>query len=290
MPKELTHWAAAWAGLMRLPPDSPLRRSLETNKSCYLMGAVLPDTLLHFLGGPYRKTAFGLADRFHSSTNNSYLPLINFLDSRENGSITPAVEATLLGIACHMEADILFHPFVYGISDCNMAIHYRVETELDLWFLRKGLIPPVFRVSELLKTNLFQNAIMLLSGVFDPDGQLPESAISKSLENHAMFQSMYYNPAWVLTAKLLAMIPGTPVKNWQWLFYPFFWKSGQDRDWPASWREPATGKTRNDTPEQLFEAAATRISAILTETERSGLKSAFSKQPGENLLTGLPPQ
>ena len=290
MPKELIHWKAAWEALRRLPADSGLRKSIEANRNCYLAGAVLPDTLLHFLGGPYQDIAFSLCDSFHSPKKSSYLPLLNFLDSVETASISPAVEAALLGISCHMEADILFHPFVYAISGMNMGIHYRTETELDLWLLGKGSSPPVFRLNELLDPAAAMTLINVLGGVFDPDRKLPDAAITKSLENHALFQSMYSSPLWIITARTLGLIPGTPVKNWQWLFYPLRWKQGRDFEWPAEWRDPVSGKKRIETPDELLERVIERIGGILQETEQAGLKSAFAKQPGENLLTGLLPE
>jgi len=50
MPKEILHWWLASAAQQRLPLDRATRQLLEEQQAAYLVGAVLPDTLLHLRG------------------------------------------------------------------------------------------------------------------------------------------------------------------------------------------------------------------------------------------------
>jgi len=289
MPKELLHWTAAAEAAKRLPHESSLRLLLDAHRNSYLLGAVLPDTLLHLLWGPYRETAFKLSDNFHAPPCNSYLPLYNFLRSRDNDPLSQGTIATLLGVASHIESDITFHPFVYSQAGSKIAVHYRIETELDLWLLHAGITPPALLFTDLLTEESYNCAATVISAIFDPADKLPLDAVRQSINNHGRFQGMYGKPLWIITARVLGLIPGTPAKGWQWLFYPFDWKKGKETEWPESWKDPSDNRIRNEGPEELFATSVERIARLLMAVEREGIISAIEKQPGENLLTGLPP-
>lgn len=288
MPKELTHWWLASEALRRLPLDRPTRQLLEEQQAAYLVGAVLPDSLLHILRGPHGLTARHLADTFHDSSSHCYTPLLTFLTKTPN--LAPAQQACLLGIATHIEADIVFHPFVYAQAGSDLGQHYRIETNLDLWLLHRGKRPPVLTLRELLTADTVVAAVAVLAGVVDPHGQLPADVISEALQQHARLQARYGDVGWQLLARVLGLLPGTPVHRWQHLFYPFFfWKNGRAIHWPQRWRHPASDSERGDTPEGLLTEALTRISTLLRAVDDVGLPAALRKQPGENLLTGLSP-
>lgn len=288
MPKELTHWWIAEEGLRRLPLDRPTRQVLEEQRDAYLIGAVLPDTLLHLLRGPYHHAAHRLADDFHDSRGHSYGPLLSFL--ARSPDPPAAQQACLLGIATHIEADIVFHPFVYAQAGTDLGRHYRIETDLDLWLLHTGKRPSALTLLELLSDEAFNVAVAVLAGVFDPNASLPLPVIDEALRLHATLQGRYGSRGWQLVARLLGLVPGTPFQRWQHLFYPcFFWQRGRDVSWPQRWLHPASGSERGDSPDGLVGEAITRVSTLLRAVDDRGLTTALRKQPGENLLTGLPP-
>ena len=306
MPKELTHWWLAAQAVEKLNPDSPLRQLLHQEQQLYLTGAVLPDTLLHLVAGRWSAAALASADRFHDPPGSSYQPLIRFLEgqgSRVKGqggndspvvapcplTLDPAVIACLLGVAAHIEADIVCHPFVYALSGNDMTRHYAVETGLDLWLLATHHKPPVLRLRDLVDQRVQDTAVTVLGGLFDPSGTLPEQALRQAVALHVLIQGMYGAPGWQLAAGLLALLPVPFLRSRHKLFYPFGWKRGRKGVWPDSWQHPVTGETSTKDPQELMDNAVARIVRMLVQVEVLGIKEAFAAQAGENLLTGLIP-
>lgn len=288
MPKEILHWWLASAAQQRLPLDRATRQLLEEQQAAYLVGAVLPDTLLHLQGDGQHALARHLADRFHDSQTHCYAPLLSF--AAKNPPLTPAQQACLLGIACHIETDIVFHPFVYALSGNDLGRHYRVETDLDLWLLHSNRRPPELELRELMTEETVDAAATVLAGVFDPQTLLPAAIIADALRRHAVIQARYGSIPWQLLARLLGLLPGTPFHRWQHLFYPVFnWRQGRPVQWPARWNHPTNGNERGDTPQGLLIEALSRITDLLRAVDEHGLATALRKQPGENLLTGLSP-
>jgi len=288
MPKEILHWWLASAAQQRLPLDRATRQLLEEQQAAYLVGAVLPDTLLHLQGTGHHALARHLADRFHDGQTHSYAPLLSFLTATPQ--LTPAQQACLLGIACHMEADIVFHPFVYALAGSDLGRHYRVETDLDLWLLHSGRRPPELKLCQLMSKETTNVATTVLAGVFDPQTLLPADTIAEALRRHALIQNRYGDTGWQLLARLLGLLPGTPFHRWQHLFYPVFsWRQGRPVQWPTRWNHPVNGIERGDTPQGLLFEALNRITDLLRAVDDHGLAAALRKQPGENLLTGLNP-
>ncbi len=288
MPKELTHWWLADQAIKQLP-DCNVRVLLQKYHSAYLVGAVIPDTLLHLISGPWSSIALKLGHDFHEPESGSYVPLASFAENRVC-NYDSAVFACLLGISSHMEADIVFHPFICAMSGQDIGLHYGYETELDLWLLNTGKTPPVWHLEELLTESVAKAALVTASGVFDPDGMLPAGVMERALNLHSRIQSMYGSPFWQLLASGLALLPFTFLRNLHKLFYPFDWKHGRSPDWPSRWKDPATGIDRDDTPCQLADEAVNRIVNLFLKIESEGVVSALKKHPGENLVTGIAPR
>lgn len=299
MPKELTHWWLAAQAQHRLPPDSPTRHLLTVQQSAYLAGSVLPDTLLHLILGRWSATALRLAHAFHEPPGNSYAPLVRFVEQQGEeyqkavsdsspGPLTldPAFIACLLGIAAHIEADIVFHPYICALSGNDIGLHYRYETDLDLWLLKDGRKPPVWRFKELLTGQVSDVAVSVAHAVFDPEEELPPSAIRQALQLHSSIQGMYGSPGWQLLAGCLTLLPVPALRSRQKLFYPFNWQKGRSLLWPDRWTDPATGQIRHETPEKLAEKAVERIGRLLCRVDQTGLADTLRDQPGENLITG----
>lgn len=288
MPKELTHWWLATEAVKQLPLDRTVRQLLEEHQSAYLVGAVLPDTLLHLVRGPWSDTALQLAQRFHEPAGSSYAPLLHYA---ENTALNPAATACLLGIASHIDADITFHPYICALAGDDLGQHYRLETELDLWLLYQGRKPPVFRLEELLSGQVSEVAATVLQGVFDPERKLPQEVLHKTIQLHSRIQAMYGSPYWQLLARLLGALPVPSLRRWQKLFYPPDWQRGRTKDWPDQWFHHATGRKRGDTPDGLAADALNRIAGLLRRVDEQGCIRSFRSHPGENLITGMaPPQ
>jgi len=287
MPKELTHWILAERTLERLG-KGPLAGALRGNLPLYLAGAVLPDTLLHIFRGPYDPAARTLANRFHDAHGNSYAPLIA-AESRFPHGIPPELTACLMGVLSHMQADMVLHPFVYALSgQKDIGRHYRLETDIDVRFLRRGVKPPAYRLTRLLhgqnKEVLLQAARLL----FDPDETLPRHALEHALALHCRFQGMYGHPAWKVAARVLGTLLGSPFREQQHLFYPLtpFGKvTGGGTG--ETWHCPVTGDPHNATVEELSEEVVQRTAELFTRIETAGsLAAVLHHPPGGNLLTG----
>lgn len=286
MPKELTHWWLAAEAVQKLPLECTIRHLLEEHQACYLVGAVLPDTLLHLVRGRWSATALQLARDFHQPPGNSFSPLISFA---EKNTLTPAATACLLGVASHIEADIVFHPYICALSGKDLGRHYQIETELDLYLLAEGIKPPVWRLDELLTEEVSDQVVQVLRRTFDPEGRLPDGVLQHALRLHGKIQGMYGSPPWQLLAWMLGLLPNYWLRSYQKLFYPFDWRQGRSKEWPDSWRDQLTGQERRDTPAGLAVKACTRMTDLLRRVEHQGILHSFREQPGEDLITGLAP-
>jgi hypothetical protein len=291
MPKEITHWILAERTLDRLKVTSPLAPVILGHHDAYLGGAVLPDTLLHLFRGPDSTTALRLADSFHDTRGNSYEPLIR-AEKERGGTLPRDLLACLLGVISHMQADMIFHPYVYALSGVDdIGRHYRLETAIDVHFLRRGEEPPVRRMAQLVTpatAPLLTGAMALL---FDPHGRLPRRALERALGLHCRIQGMYDVLAWKIAARVLGALLGSPFREQAQLFYPLRASASGHRamiDSVVQWRHPVTGGASSASPDDLAEETVTRSAAIFRRVEESGaLVSALHDPPGANLLTGL---
>jgi Zinc dependent phospholipase C len=290
MPKEMTHWVLAERSLAALSSDSSLRAIIRDHHETYLGGAVLPDTLLHLIRGPYTKTALELAHRFHDSAGCSYTPLIA-AERRYPDGLPPDLMACLLGVIAHMQADIVFHPFVYAQSGTDdIGRHYQVETGIDCHFMCQETAPVVKRLSELLSPAVHDALITVCSLLFDPEGLLPHTAIDQALKLHCRFQAMYDRTHWKLAVRLAAHLAGPPFDRQRHLFYPLTGRrgTGSSGNDAVEWRHPVSGRSRRTSIEELAEEAVQRIKAAFERIETAGsLSLALTGSPGENLLTGM---
>lgn len=290
MPKEITHWILAERTAEQLA-GSRLADIISSHHEAYLGGAVLPDTLLHLFRGADSTTALQLADSFHDATGNSYAPLME-AEARHGGVIPHNLLACLLGVLSHMQADMVFHPYVYSLSGVtDIGRHYRLETAIDVHFLRRPLTPPVRRMDHLVTPATAPLLIDAMALLFDPAGLLPREALERSLELHCRIQGMYDALPWKIAALVLGTLLGSPFREQRQLFYPLR-SSGSGHcamiDSVVQWRHPVTGVASSASPDDLAEETITRSVALFRRVEESGtLASALHDPPGANLLTGL---
>jgi hypothetical protein len=291
MPKEITHWMLAEQALQSLPRGSRLRTTISEHRDAYLGGAVLPDTLAHIFRGPFHPKARQLGQRFHDQEGNSYAPLITAELQFPDGIPAPLLSC-LLGVVSHMEADIALHPWVYAATgDGGIGEHYRLETAIDVHFIRKGAAPAERRLDRLM-SPCAREALVTAAGVlFDREAELPRRALEQSLELHCRFQGMYDQTLWKLSMKVLGKVCGSPYKEQRQLFYPV--RKSKVELVPAGdagdWLDPESGQLRSETLEDLAQKAVEKTVEIFRRIEETGsFATALADHHGPNLLTGLP--
>ncbi|GFE61105.1 zinc dependent phospholipase C family protein [Geobacter sp. AOG2] len=289
MPKELTHWMLAAQSLAGLEDTRRLSVLIREHRALYLAGAVLPDTLLHLYFGPHGPAALRLAHQFHDTAGNSYAPLIRIEESYGAAGLPAEMLACLLGVLSHMEADIVFHPFVYAHSGVgDIGRHYHVETALDCHFSRQGIYFPAQRLDSLMTPAIRAELVTASALLFDPEGQLPRQALERALTLHCRIQALYGNTFWKLAARLLACLPVPLFKHARHLFYPLTRSEDDPGELPGTWRHPVTGEEKTETPDDLAKEVVQRTVALFQRIDaEDGLKEVLSASPGENLLTGL---
>lgn len=290
MPKELTHWLIADQVLAGLDNNSRLRGIIAAQLATYRCGAVLPDTLLHLFRGPWAAEALELAHSFHDSAGNSFAPLIRAEAGFPDGLPAPLL-ACLLGVITHIVTDICFHPYVFALTGAaGIGRHYRIETDIDCYFLSTGLAPTARTLSSLVSPENRKTLVSVCALLFDPQGRLPRPALEQALALQCRFQAMYDQTFWKLVVRLLAGVIGSPFREKRHLFYPMSHShaakriTGRDQ----GWRHPVSGELQQSTPHGLAREAVDRCISLFTLIEERGtLSAALDSSPGENLLTGL---
>jgi hypothetical protein len=291
MPKELTHWILAERALYGLNEDSRLRGVMLSHRAAFLGGAVLPDTLLHLFRGPYARTALSLGHRFHDTLDNSFAPLI-LAEANCPGGLSDDLLACLLGVICHMQADIVFHPFVYALGGIDdIGRHYRLETAIDVHLLCNGAVPPVRHFAELVTPD--SRALLVASAglLFDPEKELPPLKLDQALSMHCRLQNLYDRTGWKITAGIISGLPGSPFREQRHLFYPLNPVSAEFAGiagLAGEWRHPVSGVVSRSSVDDLAADAVLQTISVFRRIEsRGSLAAALKNPPGANLLTGV---
>jgi hypothetical protein len=190
-----------------------------------------------------------------------------------------------------MEADVALHPFVYAATgETDIGRHYKLETDIDVHFLRQGAAPAERRLDRLLCAATREVMVNAAGMLFDPEGELPRRALEHSLALHCRFQAMYDRILWKLAVRVLAKVCGSPFREQRHLFYPLRGRGdgrvGTVKD--GKWCHPESGEVKSGTIEDLAGDAVERTVAVFRRIEEAGtLAAALGSQPGANLLTGL---
>lgn len=290
MPKEITHWMVAEQALAALPDQSRLKATLHQHRELYLGGAVLPDSLLHIFRGPFHPTALNLGHAFHDQEGNSYAPFIR-AERRLAEEIPQPLLAAFLGVISHMEADATLHPYVYAATGSGgIGEHYRLETGIDVHFLKRGFVPMQRRLERLLCPATREALVAAAGHLFDPNEKLPRHALEHALDLHCRFQAMYDRAFWKVAVRVLGKVVGSPFREQRHLFYPLLRGDGMPIHVGGSgeWRHPETGEVRNESVDELVQKAVARTAAVFGRIEEAGsFAAALEEHPGRNLLTGL---
>lgn len=147
MPKEIVHWLIAeqTASLLR---GTPLEKDVMANPECLRFGAVFPDILYYLAGDSTFSRIGGLADVLHGNRGEDTYQFLRVLSAMTETSEKPnPLTAFWIGVASHLQADIVFHPLIYYLTGNyhderpdkrSLAIqrHRRLETVLDMYFIR----------------------------------------------------------------------------------------------------------------------------------------------------------
>lgn len=280
MPKEKTHWLIAEHLAERIPLGHPLHHLIREHRQLYLIGAVLPDTLLHALVGTDHQKALTAAVHFHAPNHHSYQPLIDLLSMRplDNGE-----QALLLGVATHIETDILFHPCIETMAAGDRSEHYRLETLLDLWLTQRYTIQ-TSTLSSLLSDSSFSITTSLMPHLFHATPRLSTSQCGVYLRLHALLQSWYGSETARACATVLAKLMPS-LRDYRQLWYPT--KPPDDWPWPAKCH--TCHELSCSMPDLLLDRVADRLDLLLERVIQGGLQQAFLAQPGEGLVSGQVP-
>lgn len=274
--------------LERLDSAGALHELVVAHHDLYLAGAVLPDTLLHLFYGPWSKQALLLADQFHDTAGNSFMPLMEAEKKFPQGLPAPLM-ACMLGVICHMQADVVLHPFVYAHSGVeDIGRHYRFETDIDCHVVQSCRLRSGRRLATMVQPANRGHLMTVLSLVFDPCATLPEAAFKQALGLHCRLQGMYDSTFWKLAAHGLALLPIRFLRQNRHLFYPLLHGATGDSRFAGQWRHPVTGEQMNKSLDDLLEEAVNSTVAVLQRIEQGGsLAEALADPPGGNLLTGI---
>jgi len=290
LPKELTHWIVAEQAHKKLHSESRLYGIIDQYQKEYLAGAVLPDTLLHLFSGPHAGSALSAAGRFHNTDGNSYDPLIR-AELAHGQSFSDPVLSCLLGVISHMQADIVFHPYIFALTGIdNIGRHYQLETDIDMYLTSKYQQPPVNKLYDLITAETEQTLITVAELLYS-DAEISRMAISRALKLHCRFQSMYGNTFWKLVVNLLGVFLGKPYSQQRHLFYPIELSGENDFNQmieAVEWEHPVTGEVRKSKIESLVDDAVKRTVEVFRRIEvEKSLAAALADPPGCNLLTGM---
>lgn len=274
--------------LEQLESTGALQELIMAHSNLYLAGAVLPDTLLHLFYGPWSKQALMLACQFHDTADNSFMPLIKAETKFPHGMPAPLM-ACLLGVICHIQADVVLHPFVYAKSGVeDMGRHYHVETAIDCHLVQSCRMRSGRRLVEMVQPANCKDILAALSLLFDPGATLPEAVLKQALQLHCRLQSLYDNTFWKLAVRGLALLPIHFFRQNRHLFYPLLHGAKADSTLAGQWRHPVTAEQMNKSLDDLLKEAVSSTVAVLRRIEQSGsLADALIYPPGGNLLTGM---
>lgn len=120
-----------------------LKKIIRENKKLYLIGLHGPDIFFYY--HPFSKNRVSdYGTLLHEQTAS-----VLFEDEVKKYQQSPseAMEAYLLGFACHYLLDSTCHPYIGKFVDHTGISHAKIETSLDQYFmLEDGLDPLVYTV------------------------------------------------------------------------------------------------------------------------------------------------
>ena len=290
MPKEITHWLIAEEIVATLGQTSRLKKIITEYKHLYLVGAVLPDSLLYLKHGKDATTVIKKAEEIDNAPD-SYFFIKNYFDTKI-GRLTDAELSLLAGIVIHFFTDSVFHPFIYYFGGMNNANHFILETYADLYFkgeskpTHKWLFRNILSSCEIASEQLIETVYTIF---FEPKS-IEKKSIQRMLNLHAFIQAQFNNPFSRFILQVINKLPGIHMDEKVALFYPATKpKPGTFFNKKYEYEHPVTGETHLAGLEDLKKQVVKKGVSFFT--------SFFSKNPfhkeafnalHDNANTGLP--
>jgi hypothetical protein len=301
MPKHITHWILAEKAYLNIKGDSVLKKIIKSYKHLYLTGAVILDTPFFLLYGRDGKIMNCVAEKIHDAAHNSYIIFKDVIDAHER-VMPDAVFSLLLGIITHIQADAVFHPFVYyfsgkGIADKKeRACHHTLEAYLDLYFKEgfeihnKGLFSEVVKQIE-MEENAFREVLTTLFALERKSGM---NMIKKAIKMNSFIQGLFDKNFPRILLQFLNFFPGMDLCDSISHFYPHPKPlPGIMFLHPFAYRHPVTGQKLKTSVDELAEQTVQQILEVFGVIEKNcsrkdSLAEVLRGLIGPNLYTGLP--
>jgi hypothetical protein len=310
MPKEIVHWLIAEEAASLLKGTS-LENAVAENPACLRFGAIFPDVLFYLVGNRYFRRIGRLADILHGTDGEDTYRLLRSLSetpgtSGESGPLT----AFWIGVAAHLQADIVFHPLIYYLTGNyhdkrpeirTLAIqrHRRLEVILDMYFtrektsgqLRSYSLGRICNQLELPMPNLLKIASQTLAELSDSRPEEIAFGLRRALRYFVLMQNLCSRPfLGSILFRMEKLLP-QPLREITALFQaPQLAAHFSFLSKPVIYRNPVSGKKMESTVDLLF-AKAVHDSADLCKNLQQYIPdrnySAVS-QWGPSLSFGIP--
>lgn len=264
MPKEITHWRIAEDVFAGLAQSSRLNTIINNYKNLYLLGAVLPDSLMYMKFGKDAAKILNRAREIHNAID-SYEFIKEYV--AENDGMLPDAElAMLFGMITHFGADSSFHPFTYYFGGRSATRHYTLETYADLYFKEKKSPPHKWRFRNIIKSAEIEREKLadIILKIFFKGKNIEKKSIRSMLAQHGFFQAQYYKLETKLLFEGVNLLPGVDVGSYLALFYPYFKpKTGTFYNKEYEYKHPVTGEKLVATLDALKDKTVRAITSLL---------------------------
>lgn len=289
MPKEITHWLIAEEVITGLEDTSRLKKIISGCKNLYLLGAVLPDSLLYMKFGKDAAAILKRANEIHNAADTFYF-LKKYIDEYD-GDLPDAEVALLSGIITHFCADSVFHPFTYFFGGKDAAKHFTLEVYTDLYFKEKNTPKHKWLFKNILK-SVEINMDQLIEAVyktFFKHKNIDKKSIIKMLGQHSFMQSQFDRLPSRIILHCINLLPGIDVNKYLALFYPatkpepgtFFNKK-------YDYQHPVTGEHLVSGLDELKEKTVENVVSLFNSLSSKGkLHKEALKSLRVNANTGL---
>jgi len=305
MPKEITHWLVSMKTAQALR-GTIMGNAALSNQNALKFGAVFPDILFYLPHAPETSRYQNLAHSLHGANGQDTYDLIRqIITSVQNSPYRQQLLAFLLGVATHIQADVVFHPMIYYLtgnyhdaepSRRSEAIqqHRLFESLMDIYFCGGSEYVKEYTVKAILKNleiPLPQIMGLSLQGSSRNETLLNiNNILVQALRNLRILQECYSRRT---LARLLYAIKPFLSGNAREIV-ALFYAPQMDRmrsrvSGTLYYKNPITGDAKNASLNGLLEEAVMRSSIFSRRIEKNlaaGSISTFSER-GPSLSYGV---
>ncbi|MFH0878998.1 MAG: zinc dependent phospholipase C family protein [Lentisphaerota bacterium] len=303
MPKEITHWLLAERTAARLE-GTRMGDAARRYPKVLKLGAIFPDLPYYLTGtGGLARQSQIVGNEYHGAHGEDTYTLLRTMlaGTMERASSTPELLAFLAGTACHLQADIAFHPLVYFMTgnyydkDPSLRLrairnHRRLEGALDLYVCGGLAKARTFSARTLWNGLECQPGKLFDAASRDPKHPELRSILDQAAAKFLGAQGLFIRPAlsWLVSL-------GTPVfsketKALSALFYTGSLAKHVSRlSGTLDYRNPVSGQSFSSTVAGLLDRAVDGSAALCRRLEsilESGDADAFT-EPGPSLNFGI---